>query len=132
MSKTSAPPPVASGQVWVDLDPRQHRREVLVHDIEGGYAQCSILESGRATRLALSRFNGRRNGYEFKQGDGSISLEQSIWRTIDTEVQKLLKPRQTEWIDGDTGQSWQGPEVTKTRKAVWARFQQLLGPTLRS
>lgn len=72
---------VEVGQVWREVDPR-HPREVLVIEIgqisvwiygEGNrYVPAARLLCGnRRTWAQLSRFNGKRGGYEFvRQADG--------------------------------------------------------------
>lgn len=49
---------VEVGQVWYDDDSRvrKYQHRLMVLSIEGEYARCEWLSTGRSTRIRLSRF----------------------------------------------------------------------------
>ena len=54
---------VSVGQTWKDNDPRCPGRYLRVLSIEGDYAICSVVNTVRKTRVALSRFKPGSTGY---------------------------------------------------------------------
>lgn len=60
-------PVVRVGQVWEDWDSRfranQHRRLLGIIRVEGKYAYCDGLSTGKKTRIRLDRFKPNASGY---------------------------------------------------------------------
>lgn len=124
-------PKVAAGQVWENLDPRVHRRQVRVLSVEGGYAYCTSVDTQKEIRVRVSRFNGRRNGYGHVSGRVyERTLEESLMVAVGQAVEEVLRSKARCWVDSATGQEWSGAHVTKARRAVYARVRRLLGPVL--
>jgi hypothetical protein len=63
MMKENNPYDVRIGDVWVENDPRHHRRLKVIGFKGADYAELENLANGRKSFAKLSRFNGRRGGY---------------------------------------------------------------------
>ena len=57
---------VAKGQIWQDNDPRyedEYKRTLEVLEVDGDYAICKNIQSGRTSKIKLSRFKPTSTGY---------------------------------------------------------------------
>jgi hypothetical protein len=66
-AKKDESPVVKVGQVWEDWDSRfrdsQQRRLISIERIDGAYAYCSGLSTGKKTRVRVDRFRPTASGY---------------------------------------------------------------------
>ena len=53
---------VQPGQVWKDADPRTPDRFLRVDRVENRFAFCTVLSSGRKTRIAVPAHETRQDG----------------------------------------------------------------------
>jgi hypothetical protein len=55
---------VQAGQVWKDADPRTPDRFLRIDRVENRFAFCTVLSSGKKTRIAVQRMKPGKTGYE--------------------------------------------------------------------